>query len=192
MRLATILLLVGSLFAASALAADVPATQPASPPNVGDKAPDFTLSTLDGQNVELSKLTGQGPVVLVVLRGWPGYQCPICTKQVNEFIVDAKDFEAAKARVLLVYPGPADRLDEHAREFITGKNLPPNFTFVTDPGYRFTNAYALRWDAPNETAYPSAFVIDREGVVRFAKVSKSHGGRASAKEVLEVLASLAK
>jgi hypothetical protein len=57
-----------------------------------------------------------------------------------------------------------------------------------DPDYKFTNAYRLRWDAPRETAYPSTFVIDRERKVRFAKVSKTHGGRATASEVLKALA----
>ena len=56
-----------------------------------------------------------------------------------------------------------------------------------DPDYKFTNAYHLRWDAKAETAYPSTFVIDAERKVQFAKVSKSHGDRASADEVLEAL-----
>ena len=46
-------------------------------PKVGDKAPDFTLRSLDDKTVRLSELTAKGNVVLFVLRGWPGYQCPI-------------------------------------------------------------------------------------------------------------------
>ncbi len=38
-----------------------------------------------------------------------------------------------------------------------------------------------------ETAYPAAFVVDGSGKVRFAKVSRTHGGRAAAAEVLEAL-----
>ena len=53
-------------------------------PEVGDKAPDFTLKSLDDQTVRLGELTAKGSVVLVVLRGWPGYQCPICDRQVQE------------------------------------------------------------------------------------------------------------
>ena len=49
------------------------AVQAASPPKVGDKAPDFVLKTLDNQTVRLSDLTARNRVVLVVLRGWPGY-----------------------------------------------------------------------------------------------------------------------
>jgi thioredoxin-dependent peroxiredoxin len=166
------------------------ATRPAGalPPKVGDSAPDFTLSTLDGNAVHLSKLTAEGPVVLVVLRGWPGYQCPICTRQVGEFIARADDLKAAQARVVLVYPGPADGLADHAKEFVAGKNVPAGFTFVVDPDLKFTSGWGLRWDAPKETAYPSTFVVDRQGVVRFALVSKTHGGRAGAADVLKALA----
>ena len=47
-----------------------------SVPSIGQKAPAFSLSTPAGQIVELGSLTQKGPVVLVVLRGYPGYQCP--------------------------------------------------------------------------------------------------------------------
>ena len=62
-----------------------------------------------------------------------------------------------------------------------------NFRVTTDPDYVFTNAYGLRWDAPDETAYPATFVIDRGGAVRFAQVSLGHDGRALATDVLKAL-----
>lgn len=161
-----------------------------TPPAVGETAPDFTLSTPAQTSISLADQLAQGPVVLVVLRGWPGYQCPICTRQVGQFIGQAKKLKAAGAHVVLVYPGPAERLNEHAREFIADSALPSNFTFVIDPDYSFTNSYALRWDAPRETAYPSTFVIDPQGKIHFAKVSDSHGGRANVTEVLNALAAL--
>ncbi len=130
------------------------------PPRDGDKASDFTLKTLDGNPVQLSKQLANGPVVLVVLRGWPGYQCPICMRQVGDFLAQAKQFQALHARVIFVYPGPADRLEDHAREFWGDKILPEGLTFVIDPDYQFTLAYGLRWLAPRETAYPATFVID--------------------------------
>jgi thioredoxin-dependent peroxiredoxin len=162
------------------------------PPVVGEKAPDFKLNNLDGKPVALNELTKSSPTVLIVLRGYPGYQCPICTKQFGELMSSAKTFADAKATLLFVYPGPTSDLDQHAHEFIGSKKMPENFKFVIDPNYEFTNLYHLRWDAKNETAYPSTFVIDTSGVVRFAKVSKSHGGRASAAEILEVLHKLEK
>ena len=164
-----------------------PSSAIAATPKVGESATDFTLKTPAGESVRLSDLNAKGPVVLVVLRGWPGYQCPICTKQVGELISRSKELDEAKARVVLVYPGPSDGLIGHADEFARGKSLPENFSFVVDPDYAFTNAYGLRWDAPRETAYPSTFVIDPQGKVVFARTSRTHGGRAQAKEILEAL-----
>lgn len=164
------------------------AADKANRPEVGDEAEDFELKTLDAKSVKLSKLVADGPVVLIVLRGYPGYQCPVCTAQVGQFVAKAKPFDAAKARVVMVYPGPADGLKKHADEFVRGKTLPDNFFLVLDPDYEFTKAYHLRWEAKNETAYPSTFVIDRERKITFAKISMTHGGRASVDEVLKALA----
>ena len=173
---------------AAGLAALCAATASAEPPKVGDTAKDFALKSIAGETVKLSDLTAKGPVVLVVLRGYPGYQCPICSRQVGEIAQNAKKIEAAGANVLMVYPGPADGLAERASEFLDGKGLPEPLTLVTDPDYTFTNLYDLRWDAPKETAYPSTFVIDGDGKIVSATISKTHGGRAGAKEILKALA----
>lgn len=156
-------------------------------PKVGDKAPDFTLPSLAGDTTHLSEITAKGPVVLVVLRGYPGYQCPICNRQVQEFLGAAGAFSSAGAQVLMIYPGPNQELVARAREFAADKQFPENFHLLLDPGYRFTNQYGLRWDAPRETAYPSTFLIDRSGVIFFAKISDSHGGRTTAVEVIDAL-----
>ena len=159
----------------------------ASPPSIGDKAPDFALSTLQGTMVRLSEVLSPNPIVLVVLRGYPGYQCPLCNRQVQDFVQNAANFAAVSSRVILVYPGPADGLKVKAEEFAADKKLPENVELVLDPGYTFTDLYGLRWNAPKETAYPSTFVIDARGVIIFSKISSSHGGRTKASEILEVL-----
>lgn len=186
-RFTVLVVLAGLYFSAGA---EVRAADKDKPnrPAVGEVAADFELKTLDGETVKLSKLVADGPVVLIVLRGFPGYQCPACTAQMGQFLSNAKNFEALKTRVVMVYPGPADDLKKHADDFVRGKTLPDNFSLALDPDYEFTKAYRLRWEAKNETAYPSTFVIDRERKITFAKVSMSHGGRASADEVLKALA----
>ncbi|MCW5966992.1 MAG: AhpC/TSA family protein [Blastocatellales bacterium] len=158
-----------------------------TPPAVGDKAPDFTLSTQQGKRVRLSETTAKGRVVLVVLRGYPGYQCPLCNQQVHDFLKNSQGFAEAKAHVILVYPGPPENLDARAAEFVADKKLPENFELLLDPGYEFTNLYGLRWEAPGETAYPSTFLVDQNGIVFFSKISKSHGGRTRAAEILDIL-----
>ena len=157
----------------------------AAPPSVGEKAPDFTLKNLDGKAVKLSDKTAKGQVVLIVLRGFPGYQCPLCNRQVKEFVSKAADF--AGKSVVMVYPGPGEHLNEKAAEFVMDKNLPAGFELVLDPDYKFTSQYGLRWDAPQETAFPSTFLIDSKGMVFFSKISKTHGGRTTTTEILEEL-----
>ncbi len=73
-----------------------------------------------------------------------------------------KDFQSAGANIIAEYPGPAQGLAEHAEDFVRGKTLPSNFYLVLDPDYSFTNMYGLRWDAPNETAYPATFLLDKK------------------------------
>lgn len=166
-----------------------PSTQPAraAPPQVGERAPEFSLISIGGETISLSDSLRDGPAAVVVLRGWPGYQCPICTKQVADLRRRANDFAAEHGRVLLIYPGPTESLKAHAAEFVGPSALPDGFTLLLDPDYTFTNAWHLRWEVGGETAYPSSFVVDRTGLIRFAKVSPSHGGRASPEELLNAI-----
>jgi thioredoxin-dependent peroxiredoxin len=176
---------LGAAFlAASCTLADATAAAPAA----GDTAQNFSLTGLNGQSIQLSSLTKQGPVVLVVLRGNPGYHCPACNAQIGQFLARANDFKAAKAQVVFVYPGKASGLKQHASEALQGKDFPPHFSLALDPDYEFTRAYGLRWEAKNETAYPATVVIDSSGQIQFAKISKSHGGRVSPDEALQALA----
>jgi ABC-type transporter Mla maintaining outer membrane lipid asymmetry permease subunit MlaE len=65
------LLLAGALASADGRLRQAAAAQP---PVVGDMAHDFSLSRLDGKTVTLSSLRKSGPVVVLMLRGWVGYQ----------------------------------------------------------------------------------------------------------------------
>jgi peroxiredoxin len=183
--LRSILILLMTLFSTTGMA--IPVYPTSTPPAVGDKAPDFTLSTVGGKRVRLSDLTAKSPVALIVLRGYPGYQCPFCNMQVQDFLKKSQGLREAGVHIILVYPGPPDNLDARAKEFMVDKKLPDNFDLVLDPGYDFTNLYGLRWDAPKETAYPSTFLIDQKGIVFYAKISKTHGGRTNAAEILDAL-----
>jgi len=175
-----------SRFAAVFIATASLSLYAAAPPAVGQKAPDFALSNVNGKTLRLSELTANGPVALIVLRGYPGYQCPFCNRQAQDFVHNAQAFEQTGLRVVMVYPGPPDNLNARAAEFLAGKSFPSSFEMLLDPGYDFTNLYGLRWDAPRETAYPSTFLIDKGGAVFYAKISKEHGGRSTAAELLEV------
>lgn len=160
----------------------------AETPPVGAKAPDFTLSTPSGKAIRMSGVQQGHDLVLVVLRGFPGYQCPYCMRQVHDFVEHASGFAAKNTTVLLVYPGPPADLNRHADDFLAKQpELPSNVVLVTDPDYTVTNLYGLRWDAPNETAYPSTFILDKKGFVVFETISHTHGDRMSAQDALDHL-----
>ena len=165
--------------------------QDAKVPRVGQQAADFDLPILGSdETLDLHSALENQPVVLVVLRGYPGYQCPICSRQVGGLLQKQKDISSAGAKVVMVYPGLGKELEKRAKEFFERHELPENFVVVTDPDYKLTNAYNLRWDAPRETAYPSTFVIGKDKKIVYAKVSNTHGGRAKPEEVIQALDSL--
>ena len=157
---------------------------------LGKRANDFVLKTIQGDNIQLSELNEKEPVVLIVLRGWVGYQCPVCSRQVGAFISEAEKLNEFGANVLFVYPGPSNELQAKADEFTEDFNLPENFYFTLDPDYSMINKYGLRWDAPKETAYPSTFVIGKNGKIVYSIISKTHRGRSKVDEVLEVLGTI--
>lgn len=156
-----------------------------SEPAVGDQAPTLTLNSVAGEPIDLAETFASGRTVLVVLRGYPGYQCGICSRLANGFVQAAPQFAAAGVKVVMVYPGAGNGLGEKADEFLGGETLPEPLTMVLDPDFQLVNAYGIRWDAPNETAYPSTFVVAEGGQIEWAKISKTHGGRAGAKQVLD-------
>ena len=108
-----------------------------------EAAPGETIGNHNRLDLYLPEGAKDCPVVLIVLRGYPGYQCPVCNAQVGQFLARARNFAAAKANVVLVYPGASAGIKEHAGEFIRGKTLPGNFHLVLDPDFKFTIAYGL-------------------------------------------------
>ncbi|QMU62001.1 MAG: redoxin family protein [Gammaproteobacteria bacterium] len=161
-------------------------------PKEGSKLEDFSGTTMHGDSFQFSKLVDKGSVVIVMLRGFPGYQCPVCSTQVAGYVAKADEFKKQRnTPVVFIYPGKVSNLEKRAQEFTAPLekevDLPNNIIFVIDHDYKITNHLGLRWDAPKETAYPAAFVIDHSGYVQYAKVSDNHQDRATADEVLEFL-----
>lgn len=161
-------------------------------PKDGSILEDFSGLTINGGEFQLSKYIEKGSVVIVMLRGFPGYQCPVCSTQVAGYIAKAEEFKQQRnTPVVFIYPGKVSDLEKRAKEFTAPLeqevDLPSNYIFVLDQDYEITNHLNLRWDEPKETAYPAAFVIDHDGYVQFSKVSDNHHDRATADEILEFL-----
>ncbi|MDR1440867.1 MAG: peroxiredoxin [Bifidobacteriaceae bacterium] len=97
----------------------------------GDRAPDFTLDTNDGDSLTLSNLKGRK----VILYVYPAAFTPGCSLEAQDFR-DAEDaFEQAGYTILGLSPDTVER----SASFAEKMKLP--FELVSDPGHKVLEAY---------------------------------------------------
>lgn len=123
---------------------------------VGDPAPDFTLSGTGGRAYSLSEFRGS-PVVLVF---YPGDDTPVCTKQLNAYNDDLGKFEALDAQILGISAQSVD-----SKESFSGKHG-FEFPLLADMDKEVASAYGTL--GPIGFPRRSVFIIDRDGIVRYA------------------------
>lgn len=123
---------------------------------IGDRAPDFTLPATGGGTVSLSALAGR-PVVLVF---YPGDDTPVCTKQLNSYNDDLGRFSDLDAQVLGI---SAQGLESHER-FATKHGF--GFPLLSDPDKVVAAAYGTL--GPIGFPRRSVFIVDGEGIIRYA------------------------
>jgi peroxiredoxin len=123
---------------------------------VGDTAPDFTLPGTGERSYSLSEYRGQ-PVVLVF---YPGDNTPVCTKQLTSYTSDIGQFEGVNAQVLAISPQSVESHDG----FATKHGF--KFPLLADTDKRVAALYGTL--GPLGFPRRSVFVIDAEGVIRYA------------------------
>ncbi len=123
---------------------------------VGNRAPEFTLTDQNDNQVTLASLLEQGPLVLYF---YPKDESAGCTAEACGFRDSFEDFVAAGARVVGV---SADSPASH-RNFAAHHRLP--FTLLSDRGNRVRRAYGV---TATFGIIPGreTFIIDRQGVIR--------------------------
>ncbi len=123
---------------------------------VGDPAPDFTLPGTGGQDLTLSSFRGQ-PVVLVF---YPGDDTPVCTLQLNSYNDDLSEFEGVGAQILGISPQDVTSHEAFAARY--GLRFP----LLADVDKAVGDAYGIL--GPLGFYRRSVFVVDAEGVIRYA------------------------
>lgn len=117
--------------------------------NVGDVAPDFTVTMLDGRVIKLSELRGN--VVMVCF--WATW-CPPCRQELahlQEGVIDV--FAGEKFVVLPISRGEERKVVE---------------TFITDNGYKFgvgLDSDRAIYDLYASNYIPRTFIVDKQGKV---------------------------
>jgi peroxiredoxin Q/BCP len=129
---------------------------------IGQPAPAFTLDGTDDtdegrRSYSLAEYLGQ-PVVLVF---YPGDSTPVCTRQLNAYTEDISSFEDAGAQVLAISP---QGIESH--EEFSCKQGGFAFPLLADTDKAVGEAYGIL--GPLGFYRRSAFVVDAEGILRFA------------------------
>jgi thioredoxin-dependent peroxiredoxin len=145
---------------------------------VGDKAPGFTLPATGGGSMSLADFAGR-PVVLVF---YPGDDTPVCTKQLNSYNEGLDQFESLDAQVLGV---SAQSIDSH--EKFSGKHG-FKFPLLADTDKVVAGLYGTL--GPLGFPRRSVFVIDGNGVVRYAHRAIAGITYRPVSELVEVLQGL--
>jgi peroxiredoxin Q/BCP len=145
--------------------------------NVGDKAPDFTLESQTGENVNLSDFFGKKNVVLYF---YPKDETPGCTREAFIFRDSYELFTDLGAVVIGV---SADTVESH-KAFAEHHNLP--FTLLSD----LDNNVRKLYGATSTLVFIPGrvtFIIDKKGVVRhvFSSQLQPEKHIEEAKEVLK-------
>ncbi|HTO54760.1 MAG TPA: peroxiredoxin [Myxococcota bacterium] len=105
-----------------------------STPEVGDRAPDFSLASNRGP-LQLSALLRKGPVLLVF---YPGDDTPVCTKQLCNYRDNLGVFDKLGIQVVALNP----QSEESHGKFADKHRLP--FPVAADAGGTVTRAYGAR------------------------------------------------
>ncbi|MEB1807445.1 MAG: thiol-disulfide oxidoreductase ResA [Bacillaceae bacterium] len=119
-----------------------------APVRVGDKAPNFILTDLNGEQVELANYRGQG----VFLNFW-GTFCPPCEREMPYMENQYKIYKEKGVEILAVN---VDEPELSVRRFVERYGL--SFPIPIDRGTEVLQRYGV-------VPLPTTFLIDKDGVV---------------------------
>ena len=155
----------------------------------GQPLPDFRAVDENGDPVRSTELHGAAAVILFVRGNW----CPFCSSQVENLTVHYKDIIDLGARLILVTPKPLETTKRVAEFFEV------EFDFWLDDELTVTKQLGLvqasgvpkkhRKEYGDDTIWPTALVVDPNGIIRYTELSKFIADRPNPKTLLRELRS---
>ena len=131
-------------------------------PKVGEKAPEFSMKDQDGKVVNLADFRGQKNVLLAF---FPLAFTPVCSCQIPQYREDLEKFANTNTQVLAV---SVDSVPSHKAWTQQMGGIPYPVLADFYPHGDVARKYGvLREEGFSERAL---FIIDKQGVVRFAQV----------------------
>jgi len=144
----------------------------------GDTAPDFSLPDQDDGIFSLSEQATQR----VLLVFYPGDDTPVCTRQLCDYRDGIEQFADLDVEVVGI---SRDDAESH-RRFRERHDLP--FTLLSDPDMVVAERYGCKGLLGMKRG---VFLVDRDGIVRYAHVESVAVFRRSRDELIEVISQLA-
>lgn len=151
---------------------------------VGDKAPNFTLIASDKSEVSLEDFKGKKVVLLFFPMAFSG----VCTEELCSIRDDIGSYEGLDAQVLAVSVDSFFTLAKFKE--IEGYTFPLLSDFNKEVCQKFGAYYEDFVLGMKGVAKRSAFVIDPQGIIKYAEVSESAGDIPNFQAVKETLAKM--
>lgn len=153
----------------------------------GDTAPDFTLRSHDDQIISLNQFRGKNVVILF----FPFANTGVCTKEMCSFRDGMDKYNGLNAQVLAISVDSPFSLKLWAEK----NNL--SFPLLSDFNKETIEKYDTKFDvfAPGKFDYKgvakrSAFVVDKDGILRYVEVLATAGEEPDYAAIEKVLAAL--
>jgi peroxiredoxin len=152
--------------------------------SIGDTAPDFTLFNTEKQAISLSSYHGKNVVILF----FPLAFTSTCTAELCGVRDDLNNYEEMDAEVLAISVDSLFTLGKFKEEQVLNFNLLSDFNKTTSQAYgSLYDTFVLDMKGVSKR---SAFLIDREGIIRYAEVLESAGDVPNLDALKEILKTL--
>jgi len=152
--------------------------------SVGQAAPDFTLHDSDKNKVTLSELKGKNVLLLFFPQAFTG----VCTKELCGVRDDIAAYNNVNAQVLGISVDSVFTLAKFKE--LQGYNFPLLSDFNKTVSEQYDTIYQDWILDMKGVSKRSAFVIDKEGVVKYAEVLESAGDVPNFEAIMSTLQSL--
>ena len=171
----------------------------------GTKAPTFIAKDIYNKSIDSRQLTKSGPTVLVFYRGgW----CPYCNTQLQRLQKKvAEPLKTAGAHLIAI---SVDKIAEGTK---SQKQHNLDFTIISDPEASILKKFNVAYTVPDNLvrkylsknidlekssgrkhhiiAVPAVYVIDSQGMIRYAHVDSNYKKRAPAEDIIAAVQKIA-
>jgi peroxiredoxin len=170
----------------------------------GDRAPEFTLKDVDGNEVSSRDLLAKGPLVVTFYRGvW----CPYCNMDLQALQEALPAIRERGVQLIAISP----QTQSNSRK--SQRDNKVTFPILSDPGNEVAARFGLRFALPDylielyrdtfkndlsringdsswTLPMPARYVIATDGVIAYAEVNPDYTQRPDPEELLPVVSAL--